>query len=177
MSEFCNASFKKWLQDDNIVMYSTHNEGKSVVAERFIETLKSKIYKYMISISKNVYVDKLDDIVDEYNNTYHTTIKDNTYINADREINNKDPKFKVGDRVRISKYKNIFAKGYTPNWSEEVFVIKKVKNTVPWTYVINYLNVEEIIGTFYEKELQKTSQEEFRIEKVIRRKGDKFYVK
>ena len=158
-------------------MYSTHNEGKSVVAERFIITLKSKIYKYMTSISKSVYINKLDDIVDEYNNTYHTTIKDNTYINANKEINNKDPKFKVGDHVRISKYKNIFAKGYMPNWSEEVFVIKKVKNTVSWTYVINYLNGEEITGTFYEKELQKTNHEEFRIEKVIRRKGDKLYVK
>ena len=102
-------------------MYSTHNEGKSVVAERFIRTLKNKIYKHMTSISKNVYIDKLDDIVDEYNNTYHTAIKmkpinvkDNTYINTDKEINNKDPKCKVGDHVRISKYKNIFAKCYTP---------------------------------------------------------------
>ena len=165
-------------------MYSTYNEGKSVVAERFIRTIKSKIYKYITSISKNVYPDKLDDIVDECNNTYHTTIKmkpidvkDNTYINADKEINNKDPKFKVGDHVRISKYKNIFAKGYMPNWNEEVFVIKKIINTVPRTYVINDLNDEEIIGTFYEKELQKISQKEFRIEKVIRRKGDKLYVK
>ena len=126
-SEFYNAYFKKWLRDNDIVMYSTHNEGKSVVAERFIRTLKSKIYKYMTSISKNVYIDKLDDIVDKYNNTYHTTIKmkpadvkDNTYINDDKESNNKDPKFKVGDHVRIRKYKNSFAKGYMPNWSEEV---------------------------------------------------------
>ena len=183
-SEFYNAYFKKWLRDNDIVIYSTHNEGKSVVAERFIRTLKSKIYKYMTSISKNVYIDKLDDIVNEYNNTYHTTIKmkpidvkDNTYINTIKKINYKDPKFKVGDRVRISKYKNIFAKGYMPNWSEEVFVIKNVKNTVPWTYVINDLNSEEITGTFYEKELQKTNQEEFRIEKVIKRKGNKLYVK
>ena len=159
-SEFYNAYFKKWLQDNDIIIYSTHNEGKSVVAERSIRTLKSKIYKCMTSISKNVYIDKLDDIVNEYNNTYHTAIKmkpvdvkDNTYINNSKKINYKDPKFKVGDRVRISKYKNIFAKGYMPNWSEEVFVIKKVKNTVPWTYVINNLNSEEIIGTFYEKEL------------------------
>ena len=121
-SEFYNAFFKKWLRDNDIVMYSTIKEGKSVVAERFIRPLKSKIYKYMTSISKNVYIDKLDDIVNEYNNTYHTTIKvkpidvkDNTYINTSKEINNKDPKFKVGDRVRISKYKNIFAKGYTRN--------------------------------------------------------------
>ena len=179
-SEFYNAYFKKWWRDNDTVMYSTHNEGKSVVVERFIRTLKSKIYKYMTPISKNVYIDKLDDIVDEYNNTIKmkpTDVKDNTYINADKEINNKDSKFKVGDRVRISKYKNIFAKGYIPNWSDEVFVIKKVKNTVPWTYVINDLDGEEITGTFYEKELQKTNQEEFRIEKVIRRKRDKLYVK
>ena len=183
-SEFYNAYFKKWLRDNDIVVYSTHNEGKSVVAERFIRTLKSKTYKYMTSISKNVYIDKLNDIVDEYNNTYHTTIKtkpvdvkDNTYINTSKEINNKDPKFKVSDHVRISKYKNIFAKRYMPNWSEEVFIIKKIKIAIPWTYVINDLNGEEIIGAFYEKELQKTNQEEFRIEKVIRRKGDKLYVK
>ena len=115
-------------------MYSTDNEGKSAVPEGFIRMLKSKIYKYITSISKNVYIDKLDDIVNEYNNTYHTTIKmkpidvkDNTYINTDKETNDKDPKVKVGDRVRISKCKNIFAKGYTSNWSEEVFVIKKLK--------------------------------------------------
>ena len=175
-SEFYNNSYKKWLKDNDIEMYSTNNEGKSVIAERFIRTLKNKIYKYMTSISKNVYIDKLDDIVNEYNNTYHRTIKmkpvdvkDNTYIDFKKEINNKDPKFKVGDYVRISKYKNIFAKGYMPNWSEEIFIIKKIKNTVPWTYVINDLNGEEIIGTFYEKE--------FRIEKVIKRKGDKLYVK
>ena len=141
-------------------MYSTHNEGKFFVAERFIRTLKYKIYKYMTSISKNVYIDKLDDIVNEYNNTYPRTIKmkptdvkDNTYIDFGKEVNDNDPKFKVGDHVRISKYKNIFAKGYTPNWSEEVFVIKEIKNTAPWRYVINDLNGGEIIGTFYENEL------------------------
>ena len=138
----------------------------------------------MTLISKNVYIDQLDDIVNEYNNTYHRTIKikpvdvkDNTYIGFKKEVNDKDPKFKVGDHVRISKYKNIFAKGYTPNWSEEVFVIKKVKNTVPWTYVINDFNGEEIIGTFYEKELLKTNQQKSRIEKIIKKKGDKLYVK
>ena len=157
-------------------MYSTHSEGKSVVAERFIRTLNNKIYKYMTSISKNIYIDKLDDIVNEYNNTYDRTIKmkpinvkKNTYINIDKEINDKDPKFRVGDHVKISKYKNIFPKGYTLNWSEQIFVIKKVKNTVPWTYVINDLNGEKIIGTCYEKELQKTNQKEFIIEKVIKK--------
>ena len=104
-------------------------------------------------------------------------VKDSTYIDNEKEVNDKDPKFKVGDHIRISKYKNIFAKGYTRNWSEEVFVITKIKNTVQWTYGINDLNGEEIIGSFYEKELQKTNQKEFGIEKVIKRKGDKLYVK
>ena len=138
----------------------------------------------MTSVSKNIYIDKLDDIVGEYNNTYHRTmkmkpidVKDNTYIGFKKEVNDKDPKFKVGDYVRISKYKNIFAKGYTPNWSEEVFVVSKVRNIVPCTYAINDLNGEEIIGRFYEKELQKTNQTEFRIEKVIKKRGDKLYVK
>ena len=141
-------------------MYSTHNEGKYVIAERFIRTIENKIYKYMTSISKNVYIDKLDDIVHKYNNKKHRTIKmkpidlkDNTYIDFGKEVNDNDPKFKVGDHVRISKYKNIFDKGYTPNWSEEIFVIKKTKNTFPWNYVINDLNGEEVTGTFCEKEL------------------------
>ena len=157
-------------------MYPTHNEEKSVEVETFIRTLKNKIYKYITSISKNVYIDKLDDIVNEYNHTYHRTIKmkpidvkDNIYINIDEEVNDNDPKFKVGDHVRISKYKNIFAKDYTPNWSEEVFVIKEIKNTVPWTYVVNDLNNEQVTGTFYENELQRTHQEEFRIEKVVKK--------
>ena len=95
-------------------------------------------------------------------------VKDNTYINIGKELNDEDPKLTVGDHVRISKYKNIFAKDYTPNWSEEIFVIKEIKNTVPWTYVINDLNGDEIIGTFYEKELQKIDQQEFRIEKAVK---------
>ena len=93
------------------------------------------------------------------------------------KIQIKNPKFKVDDHVRISKCKNIFAKGYTPNWSEEIFVISKIKNKVPWIYVINDLNGEEITGSFYENELQKTNQKEFRIKNVNERKGDKLYVK
>ena len=183
-SGFYNNSYKNWLKDNYIEMCSTNNEGKSVIAERFMKTLKNKIYKYMTAILKNVYIDKLDDIVKESNNAYHTTIKmkpvdvkDDMYIDFKKEINNKDPKFKAGDYVRISKYKNIFAKGYMLNWPEEIFTIKKVKNTVPWRYVINDLNGEEITGTFYEKELQKTNQQKFRVEKVLKRKGDKLYVK
>ena len=136
-SEFYNISFKECLKDNDFEIYSIHNKRKSVVAKRFIRTLK---YKYITSISKNVYIDKLDDIVNEYNNICHRTInmkpvgvKDNTYIDSMELHSNKDPKFKVGDHVRISKYKNIFGKGYTTNRSEEVFVIIKVKNTVPWT--------------------------------------------
>ena len=105
-----------------------------------------------MTISKNVYTNKLDDIVNKYNNTYHSTIKmepvdvkSNAYIDSSKEINNKDPKLNIDIFLRISKYKNNFAKGYTPNWSEEAFVIKKVKNTVLWIYVINDLNVEEIV--------------------------------
>ena len=107
-SEFYNISFKKRLKDNDIEMYSTNNEGKSVIAERFIRTLKNKIYKYMTSISKHVYIDKLDDIIRKYNSTYYTSIKmrpvdvkDNTYIDFKKEVNEKDPKFKVGDHVRI----------------------------------------------------------------------------
>ena len=138
----------------------------------------------MTLISKNVYIDNLDDIVNKYDNTYHSimkmksaNVKSNTYIDSSKEINDKNPKFKIGDNVRISKYKNVFAKGYTPNWSENLFVIKKVKNTVLWTNVNNDLNGEEIVGTFYENELQKTNQKEFRIEKIIKKKGNKLYVK
>ena len=111
----------------------------------------------MTAVSKNVCFGVLDAIVDEYNNKYHKTIKmkpidvkPDSYAEYNVDSNEKSPRFKVGDHVRISKYKNIFAKGYAPNWSEEVFVISKIKKTVPWT-VINDLNVEEIVGTFYEK--------------------------
>ena len=131
----------------------------------------------MNSVSKNVCIDKSDDIVNKYNNTYHSTIKmkpvdvkSNTYINVSKEINDENSKFKFGDIVRISKYKNIFARGYVPNWSEEGFVIKKVKNTVLWTYVFSDLKGEEIVEMFYEKEFQKANQKQFRVEKVIKRK-------
>ena len=143
-------------------MYSTHNEGKSLVAERFIRTFKNKSYNHIKAVSKSLYIDELYDIVNEYNNTYHRTIKmkpievkDNTYIEYIKDVNDKDPNFKVGNHVRISNHENIFAKRYTRNWSEYVFVVKEVKNTVPWTYVINDLYREEIIGRFYVKELQK----------------------
>ena len=139
-----------------------YNEGKSVVAERFIRTLKNKLYKHMTATGKNVYYDVLDDVVNKYNNTKHSTIKmkpidvknyKRVYID---EHNEKDSKFKVGDRVRISRYKNIFAKGYAPNWSSEIFIVDKINDTVPYTYNLKDLNDEEVvIGSFYDRELQK----------------------
>ena len=160
--KFYNNVFEKWLSDNDINMYSTYNEGKSVVAERFIRTLKNKLYKHMTATGKNVYYDVLDDVDNKYNNTKHSTIKmkpidvkNNKRVYID-EHNEKDSKFKVGDRVRISRYKNIFAKGYAPNWSSEIFIVDKINDTVSYTYNLKDLNDEEIIGSFYDKKLQKT---------------------
>ena len=170
--EFYNNVFEKWLSDNDINMSSTYNEGKSVVAERFIRTLKNKLYKHMTATGKNVYYDVLYDVVNKYNNTKHSTIKmkpidvgdmtkssslecNNKRVYID-EHNEKDSRFKVGDRVRISRYKNILAKGYTPNWSKEIFIVDKINDTVPYTYNPKDLNDEEIIGSFYDKELQKS---------------------
>ena len=144
-------------------MYSTYNEGRLVVAERFIRTLKNKLYKHMTATSKNVYYDVLNDIVNEYNNTKHSTIKmkpkdvkdGNKRVYID-EHNEKSARYNVGDRVRISKLKNIFAKGYTHNWSKEIFIVNKINDTVPYTYNLKDLNDEEIIGSFYDRELQKS---------------------
>ena len=139
-----------------------HKEGKSVVAEKFIRTLKKKIYKYMSSVSQNVHIDKLDDIVNKYSNTYHRTInmklvdvKPNTDINSSQEINDKDPKFKMGNIVRISKYKNIFAKGYVPNWSEEVFVNKTSKTLFRRHVLIVILKAKKLLERFTEKDCKK----------------------
>ena len=172
-------------------MYSTHSEGKSVIAERHIRTLKNKIYNYMTSLSKNVYIDKLDDIVNKYNNAYHRKIKmknidvkSSSYIDSSKKLTMKILNLKL---LILLEYQNIkicskrlkayFTKGHYPNWFEQVFVITEVKNTVPWTYVISDLKDKEIVGTFYKKVLQKTNQKGFRVEKVINRKGDKLYVK
>ena len=134
-SEFYNAYFKKWLRDNDLVMYSTHNEGKSVVAERFIRTIKSKIYKYMTSISKNAYINELDDIVNEYNNTYHNTIKvkhidvkDNTYINTSKKINYKDPKI---EKVIKRKGNKIYVKwkGYNNSFNSWIDKASLVQRT------------------------------------------------
>ena len=114
------------------------------------------MYKHITATGKNVYYDVLDDVVNEYNNTKPIDVGDNNKRVYIDEHNEKDSRFKVGDRVRISRYKNIFAKGYTPNWSTEIFIVDKVNDTVPYTYNHKDLNDEEIIGSFYDKELQKT---------------------
>ena len=148
------------VADNDLEMYSTHNEGNSVIPERFIRTLKNKIYKYMTSVSKNVYIDKSACIINEYKNRHHGTIemkpndvKSSNYIDFAVENKDKDLKYEVGNHLRISRYKNIFARGYAANWSVEVFVIKNVKNTVPWTDIIEDLNGEEIVRTFYDRKI------------------------
>ena len=165
--KFYNKVFDMWLKDEGIEMYLMYNEGScksmKVVAERFIRTLKNKLYKHMTSVGKDVYYDVLDDIVEKYNNSVNRSIgmkpkdvgsdDEAAYVEASNE---KGAKFSVGDRVRISNFKNTFAKGYTPNWSKEIFVVSRVKNTLSWTYELKDLNGEEIIGSFYERELQKT---------------------
>ena len=155
-SDFYNTSFKKWLRDNNIEMYSTNNEEKSVIAERFIRTIKNKTYKYMIP--KNVYIEKLDDIVKKYNNTYHTSIKmkpvdvkDNTYIDFKKEVNDKDPKFKIGDHVRISKYKNIFAKGICQIGQRKYLLLVKSKILCHGHMFLMILMVKRLLLHFMKK--------------------------
>ena len=173
---------KSWLQDNNIEIYSTNNEGKNVFAERFIRTLKTGIYRYMTSVSKNVCIDKFDNIVNKYNNTYHSTIKTkpvdvkwSTYINLNKENKKEDPKLKVGGHVRKSNMKVFFLKITLPINLKKFSWFKKLKILCP--HVITDLNGEEISGSPNEKELPKANQKKFRAEKVIKKKGDKLYVK
>ena len=185
--EFYNKDVK-----DSIKFYSTENEEKSSVVERWIRTMKEKMWKYFSANFTNVYMDALPDLVREYNNTRHSSIK-MTPVNASKkenelrvwrnlypdhlEIKDIKPEFSVRDKVRISKEKKTFEKGYTTRWTEEIFTIVEVKRTSPVTYRIANLNGEEITGTFYEPELQKTSQELFRVEKVNERGKTKSLVK
>ena len=143
--EFYNKLMQEWSRNNGILMYCTHNEDKSVIAERFIKTLKSKIYKKMTannSKSYLPYLNKLKPINADYSASAENI-----------ETNPKAPKFNVSDRVRIKKYKNNFSKGYTENWSREIFIIDSVLKTNPWTYKMKDLNREKIIESFYEKEL------------------------
>ena len=185
--EFYNKHVK-----DLIEFYSTENKEKSSMVERCIRTMKEKMWKYFSANSTNVYMNVLPDLVREYNNTRHPSIKMTPVMASKKEnelrvwrnlypdhleIYDIKPKFSVGDKVRISKKKKTFEKGYTTRWTEEIFTIIEVKRTSPITYRIADLNGEEIRGTFYEPELQKTSQELFRIEKVIKRGKKKSLVK
>ena len=156
---------KSWLEKNDTEMYLAHNEGKSVVAETFIRTLKNKIYKYMTSIPKNVYIDKLDDIINKYNNTFHRTIKikpvdvkPNTYIDFSKKINDEDSKSKIGDIVKISKYKNIFAKGYVPNSAEEVFCLKKLKPLFRGHMLLVILKAKKLLECFTKKNCKNKSK-------------------
>ena len=183
-SEFYNNIFKKWLVENEVKIYNTFNEGKAVVIERFNRTLKNKMCKYFTAYNTYKYVDVLPDLINEYNNHKHSTIK-MTPTEASMKYNEKviqndvysihdktiyKSKFMVGDRVRISTYKRtLFDKGYTPNWSEDVFVIVGIQHTNPTTYIIKDYNNEIIEVSFYENELQKTDQDFYRIDKVIKK--------
>ena len=166
--EFYNKLLKRFLKINGIEIYPTYNEEKSDVAERFIRMLKNKIFKHMTAISKSVYLNVLDDIVNKYKNADHKTIKikpidvtSDSYAKYDKDSYVTKPKLKFGDNVRISKYRNIFAKGYTENWSEEVFVVSKIKSAVPWAYVISDLNGEPIAGSFMKENCQKVVKKNF----------------
>ena len=183
--------YNKDVKSLGVELYSTENKEKSCVIERWNRTMKEKMFKYFTANSTRQYIDVLDDMVSLYNNTRHTSIK-MTPTKASIKANEKavwlnlygglypdrvQPKFSIGDRVRISKKKKTFEKGYTANWTEEIFTVTKILYTDPTTYKLNDSHAEEIQGTFYEQELQKTSQEIFRIEKIIRRRGNKSLVK
>ena len=182
-TEFYNRVFKSWLEENDIEMYSVFNEGKAVVIERFNRTLKEWMWKYFSANNTRKYIDILSSLLQLYNTRKHSSIRmtpkeasmtkneDTVYHNlyGDRPVSFVKAKYKIGDKVRISKKKGTFEKGYTPRWTEELFEIYMVQNTSPVTYKIKDLNGDEIDGSFYEEELQKASQEVFRIEKVLRR--------
>ena len=188
-SEFISKHFKDFLKKNNIMLYHTQNEEKSSVVERWNRTMKNRMWKMFSANNNTIYWDKLDKLLDDYNNRKHSSIKMSP-TEASKKVNEKQvfanlyedeiylkpgkPNLSIGDKVRISKYKRkVFDKGYTPNWTEEVFVIDKVNLTKPVTYNIVDLLGEKVEGSFYEKELQKAKQQTFRIEKVVRRDNKK----
>ena len=188
--EFYNKDMDAWLSRNNIIRYSTFGEHKSAVVERFNRTIKEKMWKRFTAENTRNWIDMLDSLIDEYNNTKHSTIKmtpaeaskpenSNLIINSriSEQVKAQKIKFKVGDKVRISRIKGTFEKGYLPNWSEEMFIIDKIIYSRPTTYKLKDLMGDGIEGSFYEQELQKTNQEEFRVEKVLKRKKDKVFVK
>lgn len=183
--EFYNKSVKELIP-----LYSTENEEKASVVERWNRTMKEKMYKYFTANSTRRYIDVVDSLTKKYNDTVHSSIK-MTPVSASNPANEnkvrmslypklpqaKKPKFAVGDRVRVTKKKGTFEKGYTARWTEEVFNVTDILYTNPVTYKIADTNHEKIVGSFYEQELQKTTQDLYRIEKVIKRQGKKSLVK
>ena len=168
----------EWLKENKINRYSTYGEHKSAVVERFNRTLKEKMWKRFTAENTRNWIDMIDRLMNEYNNTVHSTIgmtpvkaskMKRWEMKGDGKCVGKS-KFKVDDKVRISRIKGTFEKGYLPNWSEAIYVVKEVKRTCPVTYVLNDSAGELIEGSFYEQELQKTNQETYRIEKVLRKK-------
>jgi len=184
--EFYNKDMTAWIKENDIVRYSTHGEHKSAVVERFNRTLKTNMWRRFTAENTRNWIDMLDKLLFEYNNRYHTTIRmkpidaalkenesevwDNVYNSASKNAKTSSAKFKLGDTVRISRIKGLFEKGYLPNWSEALYKIHEIKSSKPVTYVIKDTNDEIISGSFYNEELQKSEQEVFRIEKVLRKK-------
>jgi len=183
--------YNKHVKELGVELYSTENEERSSVAERWNRTMKEKMFKYFTTNNTNKYIDVLDDFVERYNNTRHSSIK-MTPVEASKKENevrvyrNLYPdltrrpmraKFKTGDKVRIQKKKELFEKGFTPNCTEEVFTVSKIRKTNPVTYKITDLNDKEIQGTFYEQEFQMTSQEVYRIEKIVKKDKTRSLVK
>ena len=191
-TEFYNKKMNDLRKLNNIKLYSTENEEKSSIAERWIRTMKEKMFKYFTDNNTYKYIDVLPDLVEDYNNTVHSSTK-LTPIEASKKKNELtvwrnlypdryktsrlNPKFSVGDEVRITKKKKVFEKGYTTRWTEEIFTIKEIRETNPITYKLEDLQGEEIKGTFYEPELQKTEQQIYRIEKIIKKEKGKSLVK
>ena len=183
--EFYNKNMDEWLKENNITKYSTYGPHKSAVVERFNRTLKENMWKRFTAKNTRNWIDMADRLIGEYNNRFHSTIgmspsqasQEKNYLEAVENTlsktnynANKKPSMKVGDKVRISRNKGIFEKGYLPNWSEEVYIVHKIKLTNPVTYILKDAAGEILQGGFYEDELQKTTQELYRIQKVIRKK-------
>ena len=183
--------YNKHVKALGVQLYSTENEEKSSVVERWNRTMKEKMFKYFSANNTKKYIDILDEMFNNYNNTKHSSIKMTPVEASDKKnkirvwmnLNGKartnpvEPKFSVGDKVRITKKKSNFEKGYTPRWAEEVFTVSQIQYTDPPTYKISDHHGEEIQGTFYEQEMQKTNQDIFRIEKIIRKQKSRSLVK
>ena len=189
--EFYNQHVRRVLDANNVTLYSTENEEKSSVAERWNRTMKRIMWKYFTANNTNKYIDELQNMVDKYNTTYHRSIKltpsdardPANYKHVFKALYGKlkpppsPAKFHVGEKVGISRKKDTFEKGFTPNWTEEVFQVSLVKHTNLITYSLEDLRGEPVKDSFYEQELQATNQQIFRIERVLRRQGQRAYVK